>query len=147
MKIPDFLSSTDVMIDVRTTNKHQLLQELARKASSTLELPADHVASELLKREQLGSTGVGGGVAIPHTRLPAVKQPLGVLARLKQPIDFDAIDGQAVDIVFLLLLPGAADADQLGALALVARKLKAPGTLGRLRSAKTAADFYSVITD
>lgn len=145
MKISDFLSLSDVIIDVRATRKHQLLQELARKAALSLTLPADDVVSEILKREELGSTGVGGGVAIPHTRLQAVKQPLGVLAKMKQPIDFDAIDGKAVDIVFLLLLPASPEADQLVALALVARKLKAPETLSRLRRAKNTSELYAAI--
>jgi PTS system nitrogen regulatory IIA component len=147
MKISDFLSPADVIIDVRASNKQQLLRDLAHKAAAGLGLPADDVASELLKREDLGSTGIGGGVAIPHTRMNAVKQPFGLLARLKQPIDFDAIDGQAVDIVVLLLLPGAAEADQLGALASVARKLKGRDTLARLRAAKTAADVYAAMVD
>lgn len=147
MNIADFLAPADVLIDVRTSQKQQLLRDLAQKAAAGLGLPADDVASELLKREELGSTGIGGGVAIPHTRLNAVKQPFAVLAKLKQPIDFDAIDGQAVDVVVLLLLPGAADADQLGSLALVARRLKARDTLARLRAAKTAAAVYAAMTD
>ncbi|MFG3756220.1 PTS sugar transporter subunit IIA, partial [Klebsiella pneumoniae] len=98
-------------------------------------------------REELGSTGVGSGVAIPHTRLATVNRPFGVLARMKQPIEFDAIDQQAVDIVFLLLLPAAAEKEQLVPLALVARKLKAADTLAKLRGAKAAADLYAVIAD
>ncbi len=147
MKISDFLSPSDVIIDCRATRKHQLLQKLADKAAPSLDLSSEAILSELLKREELGSTGVGGGVAIPHTRLAAVKRPLGVVARLKQPIDFEAIDGQAVDIVVLLLLPVPPEGDQLVALALVARKLKSAGTLALLRSVKTSADFYAALTD
>jgi PTS system nitrogen regulatory IIA component len=110
-------------------------------------LQADYVAAELLKREDLGSTGMGNGVAIPHARLPMVKRPHGIVARLKPPLDFDAIDGQPVDLVFMLLLPPPPEADQLTALALVARTLKAPGTLDRLRQAKSASDFYTAITE
>jgi PTS system nitrogen regulatory IIA component len=117
MKISDLLSPEDVMIDVRASNKRKLLQELAAKAASSLGLGVDQVAPDLLKREDLGSTGVGGGVAIPHARLPDLKRPYGVFAKLKQPIEFDAIDGQPVDIVFVLLLPAAAETEQLGALA------------------------------
>ncbi|MBV5270823.1 MAG: PTS sugar transporter subunit IIA, partial [Afipia sp.] len=105
MKISDFLTPADVVIDMRTSQKQQVLQELAGKAATSLGLQADYVASELLKREALGSTGMGNGVAIPHARLPMVKRPHGVLARLKPPINFDAIDGQPVDLIFLLLLP------------------------------------------
>lgn len=145
MKISDFLASDDAMIDVRASHKNQLLQELAQTAAARLGLSADFVSSELLKREGLGSTGMGHGVAIPHARLQVVKRPFGILARLKQPIDFDAIDGQPVDIVFSLLLPAPPETDQLVALALVARKLKATETLVQLRRAKNASELYAVI--
>ena len=125
MKISDFLSPTNVAVDVHASNKDQLLRYLATKAAVLLKLPADHVATELLKREQLGSTGTGGGVAIPHARIEIVK-PFGVLAKLRKPIDFDAIDGKPVDLVFVLLLPEGTESGQLGALASVARKLMAP---------------------
>src|SRR6266702_7220042 len=143
MKISDLLSSTDVMIDVRAPNKRLLLQEFATKAANSLGMDVDQIAPYLLKREELGSTGIGRGVAIPHARLPDLQRPHGLLAKLKQPIDFDAIDGQAVDIVFVLLLPAAADEGQIGALALVARTLRPPENLARLRAAKNAAELYS----
>ena len=85
MKISDLLSPTDVMIDVRASNKRLLLQELAAKAASNLGLGVDRVAPYLLQREELGSTGIGGGVAIPHARLPDLQRPYGLLAKLKQP--------------------------------------------------------------
>lgn len=147
MKISDFLTPTDALIDMRVSQKQQLLQALSRKAAASLGVQADYVASELLKREDLGSTGMGSGVAIPHARLPMVKRPHGIIARLKPPLDFDAIDGQPVDLVFMLLLPAPPEADQLTALALVARTLKAPGTLVRLRQAKTASDLYTAMTE
>ena len=146
MKIPDLLSPVDVMVDVRAANKQQLLEELAAKAADRLGLPVDRVASCLLKREELGSTGIGQGVAIPHARLPELQRPFGLLVRLKQPIEFDAIDGQEVDLIFVLLLPAAAENRQLGALALVARALRPPENLVRLRSAKNASELYSAIT-
>ncbi len=145
MKISDLLSPTDVMVDIRASSKKLLLQEFAAKAAGSLGLPADQVASYLFKREELGSTGIGKGVAIPHARLPDIRQPYGMLAKLKSPIEFDAIDGQAVDIVFVLLMPGAAENEALGALALVARALRAPETLARLRGAKTMSELYSAI--
>jgi PTS system nitrogen regulatory IIA component len=93
----------------------------------------------------LGSTGIGKGVAIPHARLPEQQRPFGIFAKLRQPIEFDAIDGQAVDIVFVLLLPAAVESEALGALALVARTLRSPEILARLRAAKTASDLYSLV--
>ena len=145
MKIPDLLSPADVMIDVRVSNKRMLLQDLGARAAVNVGLRADQVVSLLLKREELGSTGIGKGVAIPHVRLPDLQRPYGLIAKLKQPIQFDAIDGQAVDLVFLLLLPDGAESGQLGALALVARTLRPPETLVRLREAKTAAELYAAI--
>ena len=145
MKISDLLSPGDVMIDVRALQKRLLMQELAARTAAGLGLPADQVASYLLKREDLGSTGIGRGVAIPHARLPDLQRPLGLLAKLKQPVDFEAIDGQAVDLVFVLLLPAAAEHEALGALALVARTLRSADNLARLRGAKNASELYSAI--
>ncbi|MES2752161.1 MAG: PTS sugar transporter subunit IIA [Pseudomonadota bacterium] len=146
MKVSDFLTAADVAIDVRIANKQQLLRDLAGKAASALSLQADYVSSALLKREDLGSTGMGRGVAIPHARLPLVKKPYGIMTRLKQPIDFEAIDGQPVDLVFLLLLPAPPETNQLVALAAVARALKTPETLDRLRRAKNISEIYAAIT-
>jgi nitrogen PTS system EIIA component len=145
MKISDLLSPSDVMMDVQVSTKSLLLQEFAAKAAAGLGLPVDQVAPYLLKREALGSTGIGKGVAIPHARLPSLQRPFGIFAKLRQPIAFDAIDGQAVDIVFVLLLPGTLEGEALGALALVARTLRPPETLARLRAAKTASDLYALV--
>lgn len=145
MKISDLLSPNDVMIDVRASKKRQLLQELAAKAADSLGLRVDQVALDLLKREELGSTGIGRGVAIPHARLPDVQRPYGLLVKLKVPIEFDAIDGQAVDIVFVLLLPTVAENGQIGALAQVARTLRPEENLARLRAARNTSELYSAI--
>lgn len=142
MRISDLLSPADVMIDVRAPSKRLLLQELATKTANSLGLATDQVAPYLLKREELGSTGIGRGVAIPHARLPDLQRPYGVLAKLRKPIEFDAIDGQAVDIVFVLLLPAAEEDGQLGALALVARTLRPSKNLVRLRRAKNTSELY-----
>jgi PTS system nitrogen regulatory IIA component len=146
MKISDLLSPTDVMNDVRASQKGLLLQELAAKAAASLGLPVDQVASCLLKRENLGSTGIGKGIAIPHARLPDLKRPHGLLAKLKQGIEFDAIDGQAVDVLFVLLLPAGAENDALAALALVARTLRSPEMLAQLRAAKNPVELYDAMT-
>jgi PTS system nitrogen regulatory IIA component len=145
MKISDLLSPTDVLFDVRTSNKRQLLQEFAAKAAVSTGLAVDQIVSWLLKREELGSTGIGGGVAIPHARLPELQRPYGLMAKLKQPIEFDAIDGQAVDIVFVLLLPAAVENEALAALALVARALRPAENLARLRGAKNTSELYTAI--
>jgi PTS system nitrogen regulatory IIA component len=147
MKITDLLSSADVLIDARAFQKRQLLQELARKIAPEINIPVDEITSELFKREELGSTGTGGGVAVPHARIQRLAKPFGFFAKLRQPIDFDAIDGQAVDLVFVLLLPAAGECEQLGALASVARKLRALQAVARMRDAKTPAELYSAITE
>jgi PTS system nitrogen regulatory IIA component len=146
MKISDFLSPTDVMIDVAAADKQKLLLELARNSGSKLDIPGDRIFSELIKREELGSTGVGGGVAIPHARFQQARKPFGMLVRLKEPMDYDAVDGKPVDIVFLLVLPEAAGAEQPGALASIARKLRDPAITAALRRARDSAQMYRTLT-
>ena len=147
MNIKQFLSPSDVAIDHRASDKAGLLKDLAARAASALKLPVEAVATEIEKRDELGSTGIGAGVSIPHARFREVKKPFGFLVRLKQPIEFDAIDGQPVDIVFLLMLPAASQLDQLNALAAVARKLRDREVLRRLRTAKSATELYGVVTE
>jgi PTS system nitrogen regulatory IIA component len=144
MDITDFLSPGDTLIKTRAPDKTRLLQDLAARAAAELSLDANKVAIELLKREALGSTGTGDGVAIPHARIADLKRPFGTLVRLKHPIDFDAIDGQPVDIVFLLLLPQS-QGDPLNALATVARKLRDPEAVRRLRNAADDGELYRAI--
>jgi PTS system nitrogen regulatory IIA component len=145
MDIKDFLLPRDAMVDVRASDKAGLLQDLSGRAATALDLAAERIAAALLKREALGTTGTGGGVAIPHARMPEVKGPFGMLVRLRHPINFDAIDGQPVDIVFLLLLPAAPGGDQLHALASIARKLRDAGALERLRRAADGAELYTAM--
>jgi nitrogen PTS system EIIA component len=144
MEIKHFLSPNDTLIKSRAPDKRRLLQELATRAASTLNLDANLVSTELLKREALGSTGTGDGIAIPHARIADLKKPFGTLVRLKHAIDFDAIDGQPVDIVFLLLLPQS-EGDPLNALASVARKLRDPASVRRLRDAADEAELYQAL--
>jgi PTS system nitrogen regulatory IIA component len=147
MQIKDFLTTSNVVIDVPASGKAALLSDLARRAAAELKLDADAVANAVGKRDELGSTGIGGGVALPHARLREIKKPYGLLARLKSPIDFDAIDAEPVDIVFLMLLPAASQLDQLNTLAAAARKLRDGGVLNRLRKATTSAELYGAIAD
>src|SRR5476651_2447649 len=93
------------------------------KVANRINGSAQQISFELNKREELGSTGMGGGIALPHVRLASISKPFGFLARLRQSIDFGAIDGQRVDIVFLLMMPATSN-DHLGALAAVARKMR-----------------------
>jgi nitrogen PTS system EIIA component len=145
MKISDFLSPSNVMIDVAAADKQKLLLALARKAGAILDVPPEHILAELQKREELGSTGVGGGVALPHARFHQVSQPAGMLLRLRKPIPFDAVDEEPVDIVFLLLLPETPEGEQLGALAAIARKLRNPDITAALRDAHDNGEMYRVL--
>jgi PTS system nitrogen regulatory IIA component len=145
MDINSFLAPGDALVDVRASDKTRLLTELWHRAAASLRLGADTVAGDILKREELGSTGVGGGVAIPHARIAGLQAPFGILARLRGAIDFDAIDGQPVDIVFLLLLPAAPAGEQLNALASVARKLRDPKIVHDLRRAGDSTSLYHAI--
>jgi nitrogen PTS system EIIA component len=145
MNIKEFLAPTDVLTDVAASGKVPLLQGLAQRASDSLKLPTELISSSLLKRELLGSTGTGGGIAIPHARIPGLDKPFGTLLRLRQPIDFDAIDDQPVDLIFLLLLPVASNNEQLNALASVARVLRNPEAVRNLRRARDAVDLFRVM--
>ena len=147
MKISQFLSPSDVAIEVQARDKSDLLKMLSSRAALTLKLPVGVVVSEIKRRDELGSTGIGGGVAIPHARFREVKKPFGLLVRLKRPIEFDAIDVQPVDIIFLLLLPASSQLDQLIALAAVARRLRDPDVLRKLREATNPTDCYQAAMD
>ena len=135
MKISDFLTPSHVMLDVRANDKSRLLHQLSAQAAVEVGLDAADVSKQIVKREELGSTGVGNGVALPHARLKGLKTPFGLLARLRRGIDYEAIDDQPVDIVFLLLLPDAPNDAKLNALACVARALRIPKALQRIRDA------------
>ena len=146
MEIKNFLAPSQVMIDVRASDKAGLLQELARRAAAALDLAPDAVLNALLKREELGSTGTGAGVAVPHARLAGVDKPFGLLARLGKAIDFDSIDGRPVDIVFLLLLPEKSHGAQINALACAARALRDPEALLNLRRAVNIAAIFRAVS-
>ena len=145
--VRDFLLPRHVLTDLRATDKASLLQELSRHAGAALNIPLETVSVALLKREQLGSTGMGSGIAIPHACLPEVQQPFGMLARLKVPVDFEAVDGQPVDLIFLLLVPEPSKSRQVNVLASVARKLRDPKVREELRHGKDARAIYRLMTE
>jgi PTS system nitrogen regulatory IIA component len=146
MKVSDFLSAADVTIDAAFADKQKLLEELARRAAPRVDLDPLFILAELDKREELGSTGMGGGIAVPHARFQQLRQPFVTLVRLKKPIEFDAVDGKPVDTIALLLLPVARQGEQLGALACIARKLRDPLVMKALRKARDGAEIYRSLT-
>ena len=145
MPLSDLIAPNAVMPALKANSKKQVLQELAAKAAELTGLPEREVFDTLLQRERLGSTGVGAGIAIPHGKLPKLEKLVGLFARLDRPIDFEALDGQPVDLIFLLLAPEGAGADHLKALARVARMLREPETVNKLRESRDADALYAVL--
>ncbi len=146
MDLSDLIQPDAVIPAMRANSKKQVLQLLTEKAAAITGLPEREVFDTILQRERLGSTGVGNGIAIPHGKLPGVKKITGVFARLDQPVDFDALDDQPVDLVFLLLAPESAGADHLKALSRIARVLRDPKMVDNLRSIGDAAALYALLT-
>src|SRR5437763_15877213 len=124
MTITDLVAPEAVLPALKVNSKKQALQELAARAAALTGQNERGIFEILLQREKLGSTGVGNGIAIPHGKLPKLEKLFGLFARLARPVDFEALDGQPIDLVFLLLAPEAAGADHLKALARVARLLR-----------------------
>jgi PTS system nitrogen regulatory IIA component len=147
MDMHDLVAPERVIPGLRATSKKQALQELARIAAETVGLHEKAVFEVLLERERLGSTGVGNGVAIPHGKLPGLKRLYGFFARLSSPIDFEAVDDQPVDLVFLLLAPETAGADHLKALARISRLLRDKDMCEKLRGSDSGDALYALLTE
>jgi PTS system nitrogen regulatory IIA component len=146
MSLDKILTQEAVIPTLRVNGKKQALQELSERAAHVANLSAREIFDAILQRERLGPTGVGDGIAIPHGKLPRCERICGVFARLERPIDFEALDGLPVDLIFLLIAPAAAGADHLKALAAIARALRHPGVAGQLRGARDASAIYSLLT-
>lgn len=147
MDLGDLISPDAIFPSLRAQNKKQALQELAEKAAKITGLVARDVLETLMQRERLGSTGVGRGIAIPHARIPQASKIVIVFARLQEPIAFDALDGEPVDLIFLLLAPEHAGADHLKALARLSRLLRDPVSAEKLRGARDRDAIYAVLTE
>src|SRR6188508_1666348 len=145
MTITDLVAPEAIIPALKVNSKKQALQELAARASALTGQNERAVFEVLLQREKLGTTGVGNGIAIPHGKLPKLEKLFGLFARLDRPIDFESLDGQPVDLIFLLLAPEGAGADHLKALARVARLLREPATVTRLRESRDADALYAVL--
>jgi PTS system nitrogen regulatory IIA component len=145
MTLTDFVAPNAVVAGLKVNSKKQAIQELAARAAELTGQSEKEILEILLQREKLGSTGVGSGVAIPHGKLPKLGRLFGLFARLQRPIDFEALDNQPVDLIFLLLAPEAAGADHLKALARVARQLRDPEIARRLRESADAHALHAVL--
>ncbi len=147
MEIADLLTPNSIIPNLRVPSKKQALQELARFAAGLTGQHERTIFEVLLERERLGTTGVGAGVAIPHGKLPGLKRLYGVFARLDTAIDFESVDEQPVDLIFLLLAPETAGADHLKALARVSRLLRDREMCEKLRGSDTADALYALLTE
>jgi nitrogen PTS system EIIA component len=146
MQITDLITPEAIIPSLRVGSKKQLLQELSERAAIIAGLLPREVFDALLQRERLGSTGTGNGIAIPHGKLVKCKNIFGIFVRLEKPIDFDAIDGAPVDLVFMLIAPETSGADHLKALARIARVFRDPAVTAKLRATRDPAALYAVLT-
>ncbi len=145
MSLNDIVGPNAVIPALKVNGKKQALQEIAARAAELSGLNERTVFETLLQREKLGSTGIGHGIAIPHGKLPKLERLFGLFARLERPVDFESLDGQPVDLIFLLLAPEGAGADHLKALARVARLLRDPDIANKLRDSRDADALYAVL--
>eukprot|EP01132_Coremiostelium_polycephalum_P006331 gene6331-7878_t len=147
MKLADYLNLDDVMYDLEVSSKTQALRAMADVVSRDAGVPAAALLAALQKRERLGSTGIGQGVAIPHTRMEGVDKPRACLARLKRAVEFDAIDDLPVDVILMLITPDVEANRHLNVLAHFTRKLRFPGVLEGMRAAADARTLCAHLTD
>jgi PTS system nitrogen regulatory IIA component len=145
MPTTDLVAPNAIIPALKVNGKKQALQEISAKAAELTGLSERAILEILLQREKLGSTAIGNGVAIPHGKLAKLNRVFGLFARLERPVDFDALDGQPVDLIFLILAPEGAGADHLKALARVARLLRDPDVARKLRDSRDAAALYAVL--
>ncbi|MCR4377165.1 MAG: PTS IIA-like nitrogen regulatory protein PtsN [Rhodospirillales bacterium] len=146
MEISDLITVKSVEANLRVTSKKQALQELSKRAAEITGQHERAIFDVLMERERLGTTGVGHGIAIPHGKLASLDRLYGLFARLETPVDFQSIDEQPVDLVFLLLAPETAGADHLKALARVSRLLRDANVCEKLRGSDNSEALYVLLT-
>ena len=146
MDLSDLIKPDAILASLKANSKKQALQLLAEKAARITGLPEREIFDTVLRREKLGSTGVGNGIAIPHGKIPGVRRITGVFARMEQPVDFDSLDDQPVDLIFLLLAPEGAGADHLKALSRIARVLRDGDTVAKIRGTSDAAAIHAFLS-
>lgn len=146
MNIADFLKRESVHAALSAKSLKSVLQALSEAAAAQFNLDARDLFSTLNEREQLGTTGIGQGIAIPHGKPNGLDTLCALFARLEEPVDYGAIDNKPVDIVFLLLAPETAGAQHLKALARISRLMRQDSVLARLRHAEDAEELYAILT-
>ena len=146
MPLTDLITAAAILPALRVNTKKSALHEMSERAGIVSGLQAREIYDAVLQRERLGSTGVGNGIAIPHGKLTSCTRIVGVFARLDRAIEFDALDGAPVDLAFLLVAPETSGADHLKALARIARVLRDPRIVAKLRATRDADGLYGVLT-
>ena len=146
MLLSKILDQKSVTLVTNVTSKKRLFQEIANHISLKCGLKVDEVFNALQEREQLGPTGMGNGIAIPHARLKVVNKIMGMFIKLSKPIDFDAVDRQRVDLIFVIIAPSDGGVDHLKALAKVSRLLRNQNICAKLRSAEDISTLYTILT-
>lgn len=147
MPLTDLISAEAILPAMKSAGKKQALQDLSEKAALVTGLPDREIFDSIWQRERLGSTGVGNGIAIPHAKLAKCDRIYGIFGRLDRAIDFEALDGAPVDLMFLLLAPEDAGADHLRALARIARVLRDPGFAAKLRASRDAHTIFALLAN
>jgi nitrogen PTS system EIIA component len=147
MQVKDVIGPAQVDVGLRVSDKVQLLRELSRRAATAVSIDQNVIFDALLARENLGSTGLGKGFALPHARFDALPRAFALFVRLARPIDFAAVDGEPVDLVILLLTPANAGNQHLTTLATLARPLRDAEFLRRLRRAPDTETTYRLLAD
>ena len=147
MQLSDIIEVKGILPALKVTNKRQLLQELAHQAAKRTKLDSRQIFDALLHRERLLSTGLGQGTAVPHGKFAGLDRVHGFFARLVAPVDFESVDEQPVDLVFLLLSPESAGGDHLTALARVSRVFRDPATVQKLRGTEDSSGLYAILTE
>lgn len=145
MNIADIISKKAVLDNVQASSKRELIQILSERIANLSELDERVIFDAVWERENLGSTGYGEGVAFPHARIDGLEKVCALFARLDEPVDFDALDGKPVDLVFLLISPENSGADHLTALAALSRILKTEGSCEKLRKARSVDEIYAIL--
>lgn len=146
MELADILSEDSVLVCDRVKDKAELIEILASHAAQVTGFEADEIAEALRAREALGSTGLGNGIAIPHGKLAGLRSVTAIFARLAEPIEFESVDDQKVDLVMVLLAPAGAGADHLKALARVARLLRTDALVENLRATDDPLRLHGLLT-
>jgi nitrogen PTS system EIIA component len=147
MNLSEIVDARAIIPQLKAQNKKHLLQELSQAIAPMVAVDHRIVFEALLTREKLGSTGLGQGIAIPHGRLPNITRVYGLFARLLNPVAYDSVDNEPVDLVFVLLSPAQAGADHLKALARISRLLREPDTIKKLRGTDNAEGLYAILTE